>query len=51
MKLLKYDVHNLSDDMYVQVKIYQFYHSFIYIANEGCHIRICVNFCFKYIHC
>jgi hypothetical protein len=35
------DVHNMSDNTHVQIKIYQeFYHSIIYIASEGHHVRI-----------
>ena len=35
MKTLKNDVHNLSCKIYCE-----FCHSIVYIANEGCHIRI-----------
>ena len=47
MKSLRNDVHNLSANAHVRRKISQeFYHDivdmyiFLYIANEGCHIRI-----------
>ena len=47
MKSLRNVVHNLSANAHVQRKISQeFYHDivdmyiFLYIANEGCHIRI-----------
>ena len=43
MALLRNDVHNLSNYTRVWNKIYQeFYHGIVYIANEGCHIRISV---------
>jgi hypothetical protein len=30
--------------MHVQIKIYrEFYHGIIYIANEGCHVKITNN--------
>jgi len=43
MKSLRNDVHNLSANAHVRRKISQeFYHDIVdmYIANEGCHIRI-----------
>ena len=44
MKSLRNDVINLSDNTHVWIEIYQeFYHCFVYIANEGCHIRIIFN--------
>jgi hypothetical protein len=43
MKSFRNDVINLFDNMHVQIKIYrEFFHGIIYIANEGCHVRICV---------
>jgi hypothetical protein len=66
MKSLRNVVHNLSANAHVQRKISQeFYHDivdmyiFLYIANEGCHIRInnnplmdnysLFNFCFCFL--
>ena len=44
MKPIRNDVHNLSDNTHVQIKIYQkVHHSFVYIVNEGCHIRIFIR--------
>jgi len=38
MKSLRNEINNLFDNMHVQIKIY---HSIIYIAKEGGHVRIC----------
>jgi hypothetical protein len=41
MNLLRNDVYNLLINMHMRIKIYWvFYHSIIYIANEGRHVRI-----------
>ena len=41
MNLLKDDVYNLFVNAHVRIKRYQeFYHSYIYITNEGRHLRI-----------
>ena len=41
MKSLRNEMNNLFDNTHVGIKIYQeFYHSIIYIANEGRHVRI-----------
>ena len=41
MTLLRNYVNNLCGNTHVQIKIYrQLYHSIIYIANEGHHVRI-----------
>jgi hypothetical protein len=41
MNLLKNDVCNLFVNAHVRIKIYlEFYHSIIYIANEGPHVLI-----------
>ena len=41
MKSLRNDVNNLFDNTHVLLKINpEFYHSIIYIANDGCHVRI-----------
>ena len=46
MNLLGNDVYNLFVYTHVRIKIYQeFYHSIIYIANEGHHVRIKVMLC------
>ena len=38
---LSNDLHNLSDNTHVRIKIYrEFFHSIVYIANEGRHIKI-----------
>ena len=52
MKSFRNDVHNLSHSMHVQIKIYwKFYHGIVhvYIANEGCHIRMIFNTTFSTI--
>jgi hypothetical protein len=42
MKSLRNDVNNLFDNTHVLLKIYpEFYHSIIYIANEGPTICMC----------
>jgi hypothetical protein len=39
MKSLRNDLNNLFDNTHEQIEIYQeFYHSMIYIANEGHHV-------------
>jgi hypothetical protein len=41
MNLLRNDFYNLFVNMHVRIKMYrEFYHSIIYIANEGRHVRI-----------
>ena len=41
MNSLRNDVYVLFVNTHVRVKIYrEFYHCIIYIANEGCHVRI-----------
>ena len=41
MKSLGNDVNNLSDNMYVRIKIYlEFYHSILLLANEGRHMHV-----------
>jgi hypothetical protein len=41
IKSLSNDFHNLSDNTHVRIKIYgEFYHGIVYIAHEGCNIRI-----------
>ena len=38
---LSNDTCNLFINTHARIKIYrEFYHSIIYIANEGCHVRI-----------
>jgi hypothetical protein len=38
---LSNDLHNLSDNTHVRIKIYrEYFHSIVYRANEGRHIRI-----------
>ena len=38
------DVYDLFVNAHVQIKLYlEFYYSIIYIANEGCHVRISHN--------
>ena len=45
LKSSRNDVHYLFGNSHVQNKInWKFYHSIVYIANEGCHIRILNNF-------
>jgi hypothetical protein len=41
---LRNDVCNLFVYINVRIKIYQFYHGNIYIANEGRHVRIIIYF-------
>ena len=39
MKSLRNDLNNLFDNTHEQIEIYrEFYHSMIYIANEGHHV-------------
>ena len=47
MDSLGNDVCNLFVNTYVRIEIYrEFYHCIIYIANEGCHVRILyIQFC------
>jgi hypothetical protein len=41
MNLLSNYVYNLFVNTHVQIQIYrEFFHGIIYIANEGCHVRI-----------
>jgi len=41
MKSLRNDIHYLSDNKHVEIKIYpEFYHGIVYIDNDGSHIRI-----------
>jgi len=42
MKSLENDVNIVFDNKHERIKTYlEFYHAIIYIANEGCHVRIC----------
>ena len=41
MNLLRNDIYNLFVNTHVRIKMYrEFYHSIIYRANEGRHVRI-----------